>query len=458
MTIAVALAVAVAVALAAGVAYLAVRGQLISEVDQALQDQTTFGGGFRPPGRRGGPPNIPSLPARRGGPTPFVQLLDTSGNIIGSIGTEQGELPVDDAARDVAAGVGPEAYQDGHVAGTHVRVLTSPVAPGWSFADRPIGAVQFGRSLEAADGVLRRLRWILVLVILGGVALAVFLGRLVSRNVVAPIVHVTEAARHIAATEDLGRRIEVETQDEVGELAEHFNAMLDTLEHSIAAQRQLVADASHELRTPITSLRTNIEVLAESEQLPPDERARLLADVEEQTTELGMLVADLIELARGDEPRRETEDVRLDELVREAVARAHRHAPAIAFEAALEPAVVEGSRERLARAVNNLLDNAAKHSAPGGLVEVSVDRGGVRVRDHGTGVDPEDLPHLFDRFYRGASSRGRPGSGLGLAIVRQVAEQHGGSVRAANAAGGGAEFVLELPVTVPAAMDSSLTG
>ena len=113
--------------------------------------------------------------------------------------------------------------------------------------------------------------------ILGGVALAVALGRLVSRNVVAPIAHVTEAARHIAATEDLGRRIEVETQDEVGELAEHFNAMLDTLERSVAAQRQLVADASHELRTPITSLRTNIEVLAEAESLPPDERARLLA-------------------------------------------------------------------------------------------------------------------------------------------------------------------------------------
>jgi two-component system sensor histidine kinase MprB len=450
MTVAVALAVAVAVVLAAAVAYVAVRDQLVSEVDQALQDQTTFRGGFGPPrGRRGGPPSIPALPAGRGGPTPYVQLLDTSGNVITQIGSERGELPVDDGARDVAAGVGPATYLDGHVSGTHVRVLTVPAQGGWLVGGQPLGAIQLGRSLEAADSVLRRLRWILALVILGGVGLAVFLGRLVSRNVVAPIVHVTEAARHIAATEDLGRRIEVETQDEVGELAEHFNAMLNTLERSIAAQRQLVADASHELRTPITSLRTNIEVLAEAE-LPPDERARLLEDVEEQTTELGMLVADLIELARGDEPRRDTEDVRLDELVGEAIARAQRHAPSVVFEPALEPAVVEGTPERLARAVNNLLDNAAKHSPPGGVVEVAVNRGGVRVRDHGSGVDPEDLPHLFDRFYRGASSRGRPGSGLGLAIVRQVAEQHGGSVRAANAPGGGAEFVLELPVTVPA--------
>ena len=192
-------------------------------------------------------------------------------------------------------------------------------------------------------------------------------------------------------------------------------------------------------------------MLAESDALPADERARLLADVEEQTTELGMLVADLIELARGDEPRSETEDVRLDELVREAVTRARRHAPQVRFEAVLEPAVVEGTRERLARAVNNLLDNAGKHSPPGGLVEVVADTHGVRVRDHGTGVDAEDLPHLFDRFYRGASSRGRPGSGLGLAIVRQVAEQHGGSVHAANAPDGGAEFVLELPAVSLAA-------
>ena len=252
-------------------------------------------------------------------------------------------------------------------------------------------AVQFGRSLETADAVLADLRLILALVCVLGVALAVALGRLVSRNVVAPIVHVTEAARHIAATEDLGRRIEVETQDEVGELAAHFNAMLDTLERSVAAQRQLVADASHELRTPITSLRTNIEVLAEAETLPADERARLLADVEEQTSELGMLVADLIELARGDEPQREREDVRLDHLVSEAVARAQRHAPGVRFESWLEPAVVDGTRERLARAVNNLLDNAARHSPPGGVVEVRAGRrrsARARPRRRGRGRGP----------------------------------------------------------------------
>src|SRR5262249_3861405 len=122
--------------------------------------------------------------------------------------------------------------------------------------------------------------------------------------------------------------------------------------------------------------------------------------------------------------------------------------PNVVFDERLEAVVVDGTRERLARAVNNLLDNAAKHSPPRGVVDVSPDACGLRVRDHGTGVDQDDLPPPFDPLYRGASSRGRPGSGLGLAIVRQVAEQHGGSVRAANAAGGGAEFVLALPAAV----------
>ena len=340
MTIAVAVAVAVAVALAALVAYLAVRDELRSEVDRALVSQLDFRGGDLPMPRRGpfrGGPRFEPLPAQQGGPTPYIQYINADDGVLLG-GTEEIEVPVSDRARDVAAGVSPTFVADATVEGTHVRVLTAPLGRGL--------AVQFGRSLEPADAVLARLRLVLALVILGGVALAVALGRLVSRNVVAPIAAVTEAARHIAATEDLGRRIEVVTHDEVGELAQHFNAMLDTLERSVAAQRQLVADASHELRTPITSLRTNIEVLAESDALPADERARLLADVEEQTTELGMLVADLIELARGDEPRLESEDVRLDELVREALVRARRHAPEVRFEADLQP----GGRRGHARA------------------------------------------------------------------------------------------------------------
>jgi two-component system sensor histidine kinase MprB len=171
----------------------------------------------------------------------------------------------------------------------------------------------------------------------------------------------------------------------------------------------------------------------------------LLADVVEQSEELSALVGDLIELARGDLPADATEDTRLDRIVEESLARARRNSPSIHFTGSLVPVTIEGVPERLGRAVNNLLDNAARHSPPGGPVEVIVDERGVRVRDHGSGVAEEDRPYVFDRFFRGANSRARQGSGLGLAIVRQVAQQHGGSVAVENALDGGAVFSLRLP-------------
>jgi two-component system sensor histidine kinase MprB len=273
---------------------------------------------------------------------------------------------------------------------------------------------------------------------------------------------VAQTASYIGETEDLSKRITVHADDEVGELARRFNTMLEHLEgsraaldDSVRAQRQLVADASHELRTPVTSLRTNIEVLLEGGELSDSDRRRLLADVVEQSEELSALVSDLIELARGDEPVGAADDVRLDRVVDESLARARRHAPGLEFELRAEPVIIEGEPSRLGRAVNNLLDNAARHSPAGGTVEVDVNANGVRVRDHGPGIDEADLSHVFDRFFRGANVRGQQGSGLGLAIVRQVAEQHGGTVSADNAADGGAVFTMSLPVTL-AASDASL--
>jgi two-component system sensor histidine kinase MprB len=441
MSVTTAFAVGIAVLLAAAVAYAVVRGELRGQVDDQLAEQAQlvqrvegrlrpeFGRGF---GRFDGDgPGIPGLSPQRGGSAAYIQFVPARG--AGAVRLGPGvELPVDARTRAVAAGDAGEFSADADAGGDHVRVLTVPLNGG--------GAVQFGRSLQSTDRVLARLRWVLLALVAGGIALAALLGRLAAGHLVAPVVRVTEAARHIAQTEDLGRRIEVTSEDEVGELASRFNAMLDTLEGSRAAQRQLVADASHELRTPVTSLRTNIEVLAESE-LDPAERARVIADVSAQAEELSALVGDLIELARGDEPDPVHEDVRLDALVAEAIERARRHAPGVEFSAALEPAVVDGVPDRLARAVNNLLDNAARHGAH---VAVSTGPDGVRVRDDGPGIEPADLPHIFDRFYRGADARARPGTGLGLAIVRQVAEQHGGSVSAANAEAGGAEFALHL--------------
>jgi two-component system sensor histidine kinase MprB len=233
-------------------------------------------------------------------------------------------------------------------------------------------------------------------------------------------------------------------------MAGRFDAMLDRLQASQAAQRRLVADASHELRTPVTSLRTNMEVLLAGAQLEEGERRALLRDMVGQSEELSALVGDLIELARGDGDDPLVEDVALEGVVAEAIERALRHAPHVRFRADLEPCLVQGVPDRLGRAVNNLLDNAAQHTPAGGVVEVALRDGALSVRDHGPGVPGDELPLLFDRFFRGAQERGRQGSGLGLAIVRQVAEAHGGTVRAANADGGGLIVRFALPAARPA--------
>jgi two-component system sensor histidine kinase MprB len=290
-------------------------------------------------------------------------------------------------------------------------------------------------------------------VIAGGVALAALLGRLVAGNALGPVRRLTETAEHVAATRDLAHRMQTETagDDELGRLAVSFNSMLDALEGSVTAldqsaraQRQLVADASHELRTPVTSLRTNIEILQAAE-LPQPERARMLSDIVEQLEELTALINDVIELARGDEPATATEDVRFDDVVAGAIERARLHAPEAQIVAELEPTLVEGVPSRLDRAVNNLIDNAIKFSEPGAPIEIALRDGELTVRDHGAGIESGDLPHVFDRFYRGRHARALPGSGLGLAIVRQVAEAHGGSVSAQLAGGGGTLMRLCLP-------------
>jgi two-component system sensor histidine kinase MprB len=249
----------------------------------------------------------------------------------------------------------------------------------------------------------------------------------------------------VSATGDLSERIGAGRDDELGRLATSFNRMLAALEAGAEARRQLVADASHELRTPLASLLMNVELLAEDAGLVGRERERLLADVGQQIRELTVLVGDLVDLARQEPTSAGASQVRLDELVHEAVARAARYAPDQRLEIDSEPCVVNGVDARLERAVNNLLDNALKWNPPGRPIEVTVKDGTVSVRDHGPGIDPADLPHVFDRFYRAAAARGLPGAGLGLAIVRQVAEAHGGSVEASNAPGGGAMLQLRLP-------------
>jgi two-component system sensor histidine kinase MprB len=237
---------------------------------------------------------------------------------------------------------------------------------------------------------------------------------------------------------DGSERLEETGPSELVRLAASFNRTLDALERSVEAQRHLVADASHELRTPIAALRSNIQIFLESERLPPEERSAMQASIIAELDELTQLVADVVELARGAEPAEETQQLRLDEVVSDAIERTRRRVPSLQFDAQLEPTTIEHVPERVARAVTNILDNASKWSPDGGLVEVRLNEGIVTVRDHGPGFGERDLPHVFERFYRAPGARRMPGSGLGLAIVRQAAEAHGGWVTADNAHDGGA--------------------
>jgi two-component system sensor histidine kinase MprB len=304
--------------------------------------------------------------------------------------------------------------------------------------------VVVARPLTEVDESLRRIGLVLLLIAAGGIVLAAGLGLVVARAALSPVRRLTETVEHVSETQDLSERIDVSGSDELSRLATSFNSMLGALEESTRAQRQLVADASHELRTPLTSLRTNIEVLAGDRLLPAEDRSRLLSDVVEQLEEMTTLIAELIELARAEQQSVLPEDVRLDVLVAEAVERARRNRPEVVYRVDLEPATVAGVPATIERAVGNLLDNAAKWSPAGAEVEVALREGRLTVRDHGPGIADEDLPYVFDRFYRARAARGMPGSGLGLAIVRQVAESHGGEVVAERAEGGGTRMVLTL--------------
>jgi two-component system, OmpR family, sensor histidine kinase MprB len=430
LALASALGLAVAIALASIVVYFVVQSQLRSQVDDGLKERASVLA-LGPTGFSSGIP-----PPVLGGAGGYVQAVFPDGERVRP-GGEGVALPVSDRTLAVARGEDDSFFQDAHVAGAHVRILTIRTGNA---------ALQIARPLTEVDNVLRRLRLILLFVALGGVALAGGLGLLVAQAALGPVRRLTVATETIAETRDLGERVDAAGTDELARLGRSFNTMLAALDDSVRAQRQLVADASHELRTPLTSLRTNVEVLARG-GLPAEERERALADAQVQIEELSALVVDVVELARDGESPPVLADVRLDLLVKDELRRQERRGLPVRFDAHLDEVVVRGDADRLARAVANILDNAVTWSPENGVVEVAVSRGGLTVRDHGPGISPEDLPYVFDRFYRAPSARGKPGSGLGLAIVRRVAELHGGSVRAEAPDDGGTRVRLELSTT-----------
>jgi two-component system sensor histidine kinase MprB len=371
-----------------------------------------------------------------GGTAVYVQLSEANGNVLRA--GRGPPLPVTAVVRSVASGKREAFFSDETVAGTPARVLTERAPRGavWEAAE-PLGGV---------EATLMHLKLVLGIVCLGGIALAALLGLLVSRAALVPVRRLTGAAERVTRTQDLTHRIEIGEEDDLGRLARTFNTMLAALERSRLAQRQLLSDASHELRTPLTSAQANLDALMLGEHLPARERARVLLTAQAQLQELSVLVGDLVDLSKTEIEDLEVEDVRLDLAVAGALTRARLHAPDCHFLLETEPCLVRGAPARLDRAITNLLDNACKWNRPAaGPIELQVGDGRLEVRDHGPGIAAEDLPRVFDRFYRSPEARGRPGSGLGLAIVRQAAEAHGGFVQAVNHPDGGALLTFQLP-------------
>jgi two-component system sensor histidine kinase MprB len=452
MGLAAGVAVAIAVIAVAASAYAGTRSELLGQVDSSLQGVTSqvlqHPGG--PDGGR--PPDGGDGLFHGGGEAPGVGdeglgLDQIRGPAFGGAGTflvvypdgrtfsprgQRSQIPADARMKELARTGRGRYFVDKTVDGTHIRVLVTGLGAR--------GALAVAQSLAQVDKTLSNQLLLLVLIAAGGIALAALLAVLVARTAVAPIQRFTRQAERIAAQP--GRleheRVEEAGRDELTRLARSFNNTLDALDRSVQSQRNLVADASHELRTPIATIRANLQLMRDEALLSPEDREALRADVIEELDELTALVADVVELARGGRPGALAGDVRLDSIIAEALERARRRAPGVQFEDELEPTLVRGEGDRMARAVINLLDNAGKWSPEGGVVEVSLHDALLTVRDHGPGFAEEDLPHVFDRFYRARTARSKPGSGLGLAIVRQAAEAHGGFVEASNAPGGGA--------------------
>jgi two-component system, OmpR family, sensor histidine kinase MprB len=445
-----ALAVTLAVALASVVTYVSVRAQLRDSVDDGLRSLASRVNTAPEPQTGEPAPRrqnideqtrrnflllLPSSPL--GEQAGYAQVVSSAGRIQPPEGQEA-RLEAGERVIAVAQGNADPFFYDSEIDGTQVRVYVAPFTAGQ--------ALQAARSLEDVNGTMRRLAAVLAAVSLAGVVLAALLGGFVGRSALQPVRRLMRGTRYVAATQDLSRRVEAVGDDELAGLARSFNDMLEALAESRRAQRQLIADASHELRTPLATVQANVELLSRASELPPEERNQLREDLLSQLRELTALVGDLVELAREHPLQADLEEVDLDALVSTCVERVQARSPRVRFDAELAPCRVRGDRARLERAVMNLLDNARKWSPPGTTVHVTVADGEVVVRDEGPGIDPTDLPYVFDRFYRSADARRLPGSGLGLAIVRQVAEMHGGAVWAtAPPRGSGAELHLQLP-------------
>ncbi|MFG3498576.1 sensor histidine kinase [Streptomyces sp. NPDC047928] len=444
-----ALAVAVAVAAVSVAAWLLTRAQLLDELDTSLRNTAAPKEQVRDAllACRTGSADEADDGGRPG--FAYTQLVGADGGRCVAPYSRAVRVRAADVA--VAVGDREEALHTSATdRGESVRVHTVRETVSLPGTPPVTVAVSLARPLTEVEAALSRLALLLAALAGIGVVGAGAAGLWVARAGLKPVDRLTGAVEHVARTEDLTVRIPVEGEDEIARLSRSFNAMTAALASSRDRQAQLIADAGHELRTPLTSLRTNVELLARSDEtgraIPPDDRRALMASVKAQMTELAALIGDLQELARPDAvtPGR-LEVVALHDVLATALDRARLRGPELTITADVRPWYVRGERAGLERALVNVLDNAVKFSPPGGAVDVVLGDGELTVRDHGPGIRPEELPHVFERFWRSPSARSLPGSGLGLSIVARTVRQAGGEVALTAAEGGGTRAVIRLP-------------
>lgn len=436
-----ALVAAAMVLIVSAAAFLVVRQNLTSSLDETLRQRAYLAA----QSDLSNPQLLTALPpAVLGAADLHIALVYASG--LATSADPSSMPPVGEPELEVAQGGPTQPGRTEALGGVQYRIVAVQAGDG--------RALVIAQQLDTITRVVARMGTALPMVGLGGVVLAALAGVAVARTGLRPVQRLTAATERVATTGDL-RPIPVSGSDELARLTSSFNAMLGALAASREQQRRLVADAGHELRTPLTSLRTNLELLAaaaapDAPDLPAEDRAELLTDVRAQVEELSHLVGDLVELARDDSPTMTTEALELTEIVERALSRVRRRAGEAEFDVRLTPWTLDGDASALERAVLNLLDNAVKWSPPGGtvrlsMVPISPEWLVIEVADAGGGIAVEDLPHVFDRFYRADASRTMPGSGLGLSMVAQAAARHGGEVRAGRAPEGGALLSMALP-------------
>ena len=423
-------------------AHVSAKGRLRAETDQFLLQRAarfahTPGSQFSNTGKGDdgrGPAGGPAL----FDPDAVVQILDADGDVHSSI-TGQPALPIDAHDRTIARNGGKSRFRDVTVKKVEYRALTVALPGG--------GAAQIARNISGDNDVLATLDARLALIALAGTLVAASLAWAIARRTVKPIEELTKKTTYVAETQDLANPIQIDRRDELGRLALSFNTMLEALLASREQQKHLVLDASHELRTPLTALRTNIDLLRRAQSFDAEQRSELLTEADLELRELTDLVAELVELATDTRNEEPVEQIELSELVDRVVTRQRRRTGREIMLELNAPALVDGRVALLERAVSNLVENALKFSPDDSAIEVVVEGSNVEILDRGTGVAPEDLPRVFDRFYRATTARTLPGSGLGLAIVEQIAQLHDGMITLRPRLGRGTVARLELPAS-----------